>query len=192
MSTERPILFSGPMVRAILGGTKTQTRRIVKPQPAAGVRKSVFVPSGVEDGHGRELRCPYAADRLWVKETHRFPTPDTIEFRADGVIHRVQDNAGILLKEDIGQKWRPSLFMWHWASRITLEVVSVRVERLNNISEEDAKAEGTKYAVDRSVGNNWSERQAFSALWESINGPGSWDKNPWVWVVEFKRITPGA
>ena len=186
---ERPILFSAPMVRAILAGTKTQTRRAIK---APGI----FVSSGAINGHGvvsmtdagiREVRCPYGqpGDRLWVREAwkvdlnHRF-------YRADG------DPGGPV-------PWTPSIHMPRWASRITLEVTGVRVERPQDISEADAKAEGVHRCLDGLwSGGAWKHLRrpncyadpcnAFCDLWASINGPGSWDANPWVWVVEFRRV----
>lgn len=158
---ERPILFSAPMVRAVLEGRKTQTRRVIKPQPSAGVRDSVFVHSGLEDGHGRELRCPYGApgDRLWVRETwavQRFEPclpherdwqelhSPTIRYLADGATQRVQGDraTGVGIYHGPVEKSRPSIHMPRWASRITLEITDVRVHRVQNISEADALAEG--------------------------------------------------
>lgn len=205
---ERPILFSGPMVRAILDGRKTQTRRVVKPQFPPDVDEVSERPaldpvlkcvvsghSGEwEDCHGLDevRRCPYGqpGDRMWVKETYSahgaFGDLGRKFYRAD-----IADG-----KEPNGMHWRPSIFMSRSASRITLEVVSVRVECLNDISEADAKAEGV---IDR--GNYWLPSEelnepcsfaygAYRTLWESINGPGSWAANPWVWVVTFKRVSP--
>lgn len=179
---ERPILFSGPMVRAILDGRKTQTRRIVKPQPTNDY--VTFMPLSSElvgvTKHGGPidnrgwLHCPYGktGDRLWVRETWCPDVePYTFRYKADG-------------GEPL-ERWRPSIHMPRWASRITLEVVSVRVERLQDISEEDALAEGITL-VERGT----SPVDQFNKLWESINGPGSWEANPWVWVVSFKRIEP--
>lgn len=195
MSKERPILFSGPMVRANLEGRKTQTRRVLK-----GAPMRLWAASGweIEDGdcmwcdaygdyHSLTQICPYGriGDRLWVRETwaHRrwmigdaSPNPTTI-YRADS-----DDLNGC-------DRWRPSVHMPRWASRITLEVVSVRVERLHGISEEDAVAEGVEMLpVGRDIGKQAA--LSFAVLWQSINGLGSWDDNPWVWVVEFKRIKP--
>lgn len=198
--TERPILFKGAMVRAILDGTKTQTRRIVKPQvinvggatpwewkgtrPKAK-RGSGWIASTSLDELLSWLKysCPQGkpGDRLWVKETHAY-------FDADrenaGVVYRESDNGRTWEAEDEGWKWKPSLFMPRAWSRITLEVVSVRVERLNEISITDALAEGIitddQWPVD--------PRDSYRSLWESINGSGSWALNPWVWVIEFKRI----
>lgn len=194
---ERPILFSGPMVRAILDGRKTQTRRIVKPQPTgcepyrcerycpAIVRPDGELDAGPEvfgcysDDGEWGVRCPYGGpgDRLWVRERwaavkgfdwyrpRDIPRNATITYAGHG------DTA---CANGIG-KWRPSIHMPRWASRITLDVEAVRVERLQDITDEDAAAEGVEY------------RTVFAELWESINGRGSWDLNPWVWVVEFNR-----
>ena len=148
---ERPIIFSGPMIRAILEGRKTQTRRIVKPNCLSKLSP-----------YGR------TGDRLWVRETwgHNPEGPGYV-YRSDGDFDM----------KFHGDRWRPSIHMPRWASRITLEVTGVRVERLQDINEEDALAEGVEHA--------------FRSLWESINGPGSWDANPWVWVVEFRRVSDG-
>lgn len=206
---EHPILFSAPMVRAILEGRKTQTRRVVKPQPSAGVRASPFVTSGLEDGHGRELRCPYGqpGDRLWVRERFAVDTKgadalvgqhyETPWYYADA------DEYGLLGHDGLGPiyvealRWRPSIHMHRDQSRITLEVTGVRVDRLQDISDEDAAAEGIDYQPNGGElyrpwrgHERWWERPrpAFRDLWDHINGPESWGANPWVWVVEFKRV----
>jgi hypothetical protein len=206
---ERPILFSGPMVRAILEGRKTQTRRIVKPQPTkdyvtlmplSGELVGVTKHGGPIDNRGW-LHCPYGkpGDRLWVRETwgkvhyEGVDESPTIFYRAD---ERDQER-------DELTRWRPSIHMPRWASRINLEVVSVRVERLQDISEEDAMSEGIESWEERGVddaqdyyrdyvtgGHVYNAKDSFRSLWQSINGPGSWEANPWVWVVEFKRIEP--
>lgn len=213
---ERPILFSAPMVRAILDGSKTVTRRIAKPirHPDPG---NVYAPGALvlehEPQHVIDRCCPHGVpgDQLWVKETFyawgRWETrysakkgrdewhfvDMTLEcgkaylYAADGP--RPQPLAG---KRDGGTtpKWwkRPSIHMPRWASRITLEVTGVRVERLQDISEADALAEGVSAILDEM--RRATPRCDFQALWQSINGPGSWDANPWVWIVEFKRIKP--
>lgn len=211
--TERPILFSGPMVRAILAGTKTQTRRVVKGAPSwatdAGV--SYFTPEGMQSFRGRHpehgpvekfIRCPYGGpgDRLWVRETWQeffsdelpanrrdgrpgrmgIPArPDrksVVAYRADGELAHPRDGQA---------NWRPSIHMPRWASRMTLEVTEVRVQRLQEIGEEDAKAEGIVATLN--------PRASFAILWDSINGKGKriephpWESNPWVWAVSFKR-----
>lgn len=181
---ERPIIFSGPMVRAILDGRKTQTRRAVKPQPLWVASPGVPFKTMDADPKGT-INCPYGqpGDRLWVRESIHVMQP-----RHDG------DTGSVLYRADghgdwIG-KWHPSIHMPRWASRITLEVVSVRVERLNGISEKDAKAEG--YKSQSIMENPDAGRLWFRDLWQSINAPGSWAENPWVWVVEFKRVEGGG
>lgn len=196
---ERPILFSGPMVRAILDGRKTQTRRVVKPQPFANgeVRLNERFDAMFTAGDVYGTRNPYGqpGDHLWVKETHRFDgldpkialrsqCLDEISYRADMDGDRSIDDC----------PWRPSIFMPRWASRITLEITGVRVERLNDISEEDAKVEGVECVklrfwkdYDGKGGVYVNPILSFQSLWESINGPGSWDANPWAWVIEFRR-----
>lgn len=211
---ERPILFSGPMVRAILSGRKTQTRRIVKfPKwmadsdggQAAEIPKQFdgyvdMVP--VTKGHVESFcSCPhgYAGDRLYVRETTsistdgiplvRMPKEDPREKYPKIQCWYAADNDRPAWAET---KWTPSLLQPRWASRMTLEITGVRVERLNEISEEDAIAEGV--TGDGPVGNITAKTRSpfvydFSNLWESINGTGSWDANPFVWVIEFKRLS---
>lgn len=194
---EKPILFSGPMVRAILAGRKTQTRRVVKPQTLALFDTAIhlgeindFFAQGTASGSDLKYiseLCPYGQpyDRLWVKETYsahgEMGDWGRKYYRAD-----LGDEA----KEPHGLHWRPSIFCTRKASRITLEITAVRVERLNDISETDAIAEGATI-TDAIVRNDaihasraWIE--AYRQLWESINGAGSWAANPWVWVIEFK------
>jgi hypothetical protein len=188
---ERPILFSGPMVRAILAGRKTMTRRVVKPQPYLLYRpetyKVVVDEYGQarwmdEEGHSEHTRgwdnpayleCPYGmpGDRLWVRETWRFGGCGDKQYRADGEV-------------PLRCKWKPSIFMPRWASRITLEITGVCVDRLQDISVNDAREEG----ISEKECPNWHAVTDFAALWESINGRESWDANPWVWVVEFRKV----
>ena len=219
---EMPIPFKGPMVRAILEGRKTQTRRIIKHQDLIEFDESngefIFAharncPNYCDYACGG-LACPYGGvgERLWVKETSRVCSETkgldpwhSIEYAAGG--SKVE--RGTLPGEwfpkqshnkDGSSRWHPGMFMPRWASRITLEIKGVRVERLNDISEADATAEGIhnfggglglfgydpKGTPGPMVGGSATE--AFALLWESINGPGSWALNPWVWVIEFKRI----
>jgi len=190
-----PILFTGEMVRAILDGRKTQTRRLVKPQPRNRIVKSS------DDGQwydadcvnpGVFVKCPYGqpGDRLWVKETFCADDNNDFCFRADEWVECPAENG----------KWKPSIFCTRKASRITLEIVSVRVERLSGISEDDAISEGITWPEQNGkpyrppidltgISSLRVAANRYSELWESINGKGSWAKNPWVWVLEFKRIT---
>ncbi len=211
----RPILFSDPMVRAILAGDKTQTRRVVNPQPSGGVRSSPFSPTGLEDGHGRPLRCPYGApgDGLWVRETwasadcmyttHECGPPNAVAYRAD--------KSGRLADRPVGKfdlaswnfkllTWKSSRFMPRWASRLTLDVVSVRVERVQDITEDDAKAEGMEHYADAAYSRTWREdgwelRDVFATGWDNLHGgplgktpERLWDANPWCWRLEFRRV----
>ena len=190
---ERPILFSAPMVRAILDGTKTQTRRVVKHCKCkiTGAELAACEIAG-EVNAGDYTNCPYGqpGNRLWVRETWAAPhsedarPPSAIQCDWMRIHYAATEDRGGLL-------WRPSIHMPRWASRITLEVTGVRVERLHDISAEDAIAEGVRVHEDhhgKPRGSIYSPVQAYRDLWESINGAGSWDANPWVWVVEFKRV----
>lgn len=194
---DRPILFSAPMVRAILAGTKTQTRRAVKSTGMYAIDASIHG----EEVARRELaalatRCPYgqAGDQLWVREA--FSGPHCMD-ASDGCKAVPPSKWG-----DCSRIWywadgnptegdwtrpRPSIHMPRWASRILLEITAVRVERLQDISETDAEAEGIQEIVDAGVDHDGTPRDAYRALWEQINGADSWSANPWVWVVEFKR-----
>lgn len=241
---ERPILFNGDMVRAILAGRKTQTRRIVKPEIVEHIQ---FMGGSNEactefdfvglrygqwkDGNGKLrdaewlIYCTeypeegvvpvgqlYGApgDRLWVRETCRTEEleyagcEDGVRYLADDhwrVIENTQEaaDAWVELNSYRGQKGAvvPSIHMPRWASRILLEIVSVRVERLNDISEDDAIAEGVVLDSD-----GWRDyempstqccptaRDSYGTLWQSINGPDSLEANPWVWVIEYKVVKP--
>jgi hypothetical protein len=182
---ERPILFSGPMVRAILEGRKTQTRRVVKPQSAILTDEMARV-LGVQppaQQNAPVISCPYGVpgDRLWVRETYAWSgdssIPEADRIASGEVWYRADGGRGG------GIRWRPSIFMPRWASRILLEITDVRVERLQDISDDDCRAEG----YDRS---HAFPREWFARLWASINGTGSWAANPLVWVVSFQRVTP--
>lgn len=216
---QRPILFSAPMVRALLDGTKTQTRRLVahpgeawtndglgritSKHPKQG-RFGLFVRRGLDTDFPEcdIVPCPYGqpGDRLWVRETWAYGIHALAAAR--------DENGPFVYAADgttqgrLCDRWRPSIHMPRTASRITLEVTGVRVERLLDISIEDAKAEGawgpddsivdkvaTYFGIDV-LGAN--PRLAFQMLWESINGPGSWDLNPWVWAIDFKRLEQPA
>lgn len=187
---ERPILFRAPDIRAILEGRKTQTRRIVK---------CGFEVDGDESGQGFVPRspCPYGlpGDRLWVRETWG-QVSEHIVYRADADEYGRLNYGGLRFKP----KWKPSIFMPRDASRITLRVVGVRVEQLQDISEEDAKAEGvtSPLSADTLSGGvanyglpvhftPYRYAHGFRFLWEQINGADSWNTNPWVWVIDFER-----
>ena len=192
---ERPILFSTEMVKAILEGRKTQTRRVIKPQPN-DIRESPFVKSGIETTHGYEIKLKYEpGDRLWVRETwHKHSDDD--DFCTGEIHYRATEIC-------VGTKWIPSIFMPRWASRITLEVVNVRVERVQDICFEDCLSEGCdsgfehydgscNHIEDGSCCQGWhyGSKWNFRYLWDSINAKRgySWDANPWVWVIEFRRV----
>lgn len=244
---DHQILFTGEMVRVILAGEKTQTRRVVKPQPEHGLHPCHYVDSGwalstSPNEHGRSgctcrrVAAPFGTDvpgdRLWARETWRpwswhEGEPPCIEYRADGVHREVDypDDSDSLRYEDWEQRllesvsdeceglglqlnehgeyswgdgpnplrWRPSIHMPKWACRLWLEVVSVKVERLQDITEEGALAEGVSGSdvAERLIGERL-HRADFADLWDSLNAKRghSWDTNPWVWVIEFKRETP--
>lgn len=191
---ERPILFSSPMVKALLAGTKTQTRRLVKPQPGPELGET---PGAAWNAGFVDVKCPYGqeGDRLWVREAWGFDSGVRGDFRPLGR----NDLSGMdllthtLYRADGGKapRWRPSIHMPRWASRITLEVTSVRVERLQDITEEDAKAEGVDSVPVADVPRNGTlyHRDDFAQLWDIINGSKApWSSNPWVWVVGFRRL----
>ncbi len=216
---ERPILFSAPMVRAILEGLKTQTRRIVKPQPVGKDLRAALDGKWLEKPFAGlalpmiedlPIECPYGqpGDRLWVRESgwerpertakmmrEGADTWPRFAYAADG--WNDQDRADF---KAWGFKPRPSIHMPRWASRILLEITGVRVERLQDISDDDCLAEGIAQVVrERLPGlQQCGEYDAidvdpaveYQALWETINGPGSWADNPWAWVIEFRRLAP--
>lgn len=214
--TERPILFSAPMVRALLDGNKTQTRRVVKMPPSwdcfvCADWGNGWWPYRSDDGESPNydnneipMRCPYGqpGDRLWVRETwycddfrvQRGPyvKPDDLDVddaRATGMLVYAADGAAPYEAEQ--PVWKPSIHMPRWASRILLEIVSVRVERLQDIGSEEIEAEGV-VTSDAAIMEHGCRARVidFTNLWESINGAGSWNANPWVWVIEFQRVTP--
>jgi len=202
---EKPILFSGPMVRAILEGRKTQTRRVVKGDfntDASNAREYI-----------RDvLPCPYGVpgDRLWVREAWDFRDWNgavMVAYAADGEQNVCTPPESWEATIYPHPRWRPFIHMPRWASRLTLEVVSVRVERVQEISEADAISEGVQthaqhygieeqtlegrtpwYRYDGAACAAVSAKHSFQTLWESINGKTHpWASNPWVWVVEFRR-----
>ena len=207
---ERPILFSGPMVKAILEGKKTQTRRVVKPQYSTPRVPPQHMEPWLIDGEqqynedgdklpmwagfhpdysgeAKWFTCPYGGPgwRLWVRETwmaEHFPsTPGEVYY------HYRADDTAAARGWTAAQMWKPSIHMPRRASRLLLEVVDVRVERVQDISEADAEAEGIE---PKEPYNVVSARYRFGQLWNSINGARGygWAANPWVWVVEFRRL----
>lgn len=208
----RPILFSAPMIRAIFAG-KTQTRRPVKPTPAWGtpgqccsittegrqgpLDYGLWAHEG-DSADGDARRCPYGApsDQLWVREAFR------IEQRGDRRTGKIFDQ--VVYRADSRMRpefdplrYKPSIYMPRAASRIALTVTDVRVERLQDIADDDCLAEGVykhgqRWEVEGLIATPLGPRDADRALWDSINGNGSWNLNPWVWAVSFKRVAATA
>ena len=223
---ERPILFSAPMVRALLDGSKTQTRRVFK------VKNGSLWPNPNDLPGMRQIlrNCPYGqpGDRLWVREAWRIGSWNedlglwALDY-CDGPLKKFVGDPtdwdgekfaalwmqccdeltkkGIEIGDDDryhwepGEsplRWRPSIHMPRWASRITLEITGVRVERVQDIDIADASAEGVtdtgSLILDKAGNEQGGPIAEYAVLWESINGPGSWEQNPWVWVIEFKRV----
>jgi hypothetical protein len=225
---KRPILFSAPMVRALLDGSKTQTRRTIKPQPQPNGGKGLhpvtpyntrtgdwnWVLAATGHGCGDPFQCPYGqpGDRLYVRETW-CEFPDDAKDGNGSALYYKASQPDLAESERVmahnGVKWRPSIHMPRSLSRIMLELVSVRVERLQDISEADCYAEGIRIPADEkgtpfvritgtapparylqkldAVTIADLARAEYASLWESINGIGSWKANPWVWVVEFRQ-----
>jgi len=184
---ERPILFSTPMVKAILDGRKTMTRRIVKPQPQYGVSQCPYVKSGWAESNDNKKSCScvpvqsygQVGYRLWVRETWAL---------SNGIYYYLANR-----ESPIVEKWKPSIFMPRCASRITLEITNVRVERLQDISAPDCVNEGinTQGPYDVAIYDEFSSHSIaqFAYLWDSINSKKyPWASNPWVFAIEFKRV----
>jgi len=208
--TERGMIFNADMVRALLDGRKTQTRRVMKPQPEVCPRGGHWWPSNVfktmlhieeemqngKGGWGGLVgdACPFGdvGDRIWVRETWAEAgagAPDLQLYRANYPEHVPPHYENVPPVEEI--RWTPSIHMPRWASRILLEITDVRVERLNSISEEDAGKEG--YPADPSpFGGHMDKWLWFRQLWDGIYPEQSFKHNPWVWVIEFKRIEGGG
>ncbi|HBR1399320.1 TPA: morphogenetic protein [Klebsiella pneumoniae] len=232
--TERGMIFNAEMVRAILDGRKTQTRRIMKVQPESNqlglllitdstkhsdIGKYHWAESNATGNHVRSklFACPFGAvgDQIWVRETFqgplfdyelmdeyledssKFEKPEFCQYAADGGHRPEYQDAN----DNLRHGWRPSIHMPRWASRLLLEITDVRVERLNAISEEDARAEGIIDGGCLNCGEpepcgcanpEPDATDAFAYLWQSIYGQENWNANPWVWVIEFKRVEGGA
>lgn len=206
---DRPILFSGPMVRAIFDDRKTNTRRVIKNYPEYGIQPCYYSKTGWAKSNERgsctcaPFPCPYPAKtKLWVRETHHVLSAGYKDGTGREIVYKADD-------PDFPYGWTPSIFMPKWAARLWLEVVNVRVERLQEISEEDAQKEGVDFDTCMSCGYSYFDcilqgdhhlcrespiyprpaRSDFMDLWDSINGKKyPWSSNPWVWVIEFKRI----
>jgi len=211
--TDRPIIFSAPMVRALLDGRKTQTRVILKPQPGGIEQRPLgfvgsparFVFTEVHPGGANwthYAKIPYApGDRLWVRENCATWGDHEAIYRADDAVEY-----GLAVSDGkFGAKWkaRPSIHMPRWASRLTLTVTGVRVQRLQDISEADAVAEGIQRLIGskgpnyftREISGKWSgsfnaptAAEVYSDLWNSLHGPGAWGANPWVVALTFDVV----
>lgn len=196
---ERPVIFNSEMVRAILSGRKTQTRRIVKSDCMDIGEKddgSRWPWREHDEGGDYWYPCPFGqvGDRLWVRETFMDLTGTGIEAttgKFEGFAYRANTPAGSYgdeVRKEYGLKWTPSLHMPRKACRILLEITAVRVERLNDISEEDAKAEGVAPSQHIITPPEALYRVGFLKLWQSIYGEERWRASPWVWVIEFRRV----
>ena len=202
----KSILFNDEMVRAILDGRKTQTRRALTPQPTpidGGWRWKDCMMFNIDlsDSCLLSNMCPFGkpGDRLWVREAFgvvesRFaPRGCTIRYRADDATGEVVGESGLKYAgKDMSFRWRPSIHMPRWASRITLEITDIRCQRLQDISEEDCWSEGieeVRYAGDEHGSLRGSVLEDYRALWDSIANPGAkWRDDPWVWAISFKRV----
>jgi hypothetical protein len=211
---ERPILFSGPMIRALLNNEKTQTRRVIK-----GVFQSDGMdcikdwdegPSDLAIAPRNWEMCPYGqpGDRLWVRETFCVLDKDgwwepgqprdklynvTGYPRRNAIAYKCEcDGESDRIRQELGYKWKPSIFMPRWASRLTLELTDVRVQRVQEITANDAVEEGCCYLGEDDVKRNRRSVDAFRDLWDSINAKRgySWESNPHVWALTFRKVKP--
>lgn len=212
-AAEHTMIFNSEMVRATLDGRKTHIRRPIKPQPkiihALYSDKSLETERIFKNGDQR-IHCPDGkiGERLWVRETWgiwkegelcSLSTFEYVDYDQGSFKAKLEKGYELRYKADNAtcNKWRPSIHMPRWASRITLEITNIRVERVQEITEEDAKAEGCRSA-DLASGRECflneelgSYKLHFKSLWDSIYSKKfPWDSNPWVWVIEFKRIKP--
>lgn len=198
LKNAKPILFNTEMVQAILGDRKTVTRRVIKPQPIAGIRKSVFVSSGIEDGHGREIKLLYkVGDILYVRET--WSIHECVKCQAGIPALGGECKCKYVYRASYGAtdfRWKPSIHMPKKAARIFLKVTDVRVERLQEITPKDAWEEGCRIGNSFPWEKHIPELQQqcrdilFKSLWDGLNAKRGygWDANPWVWVIEFERV----
>ncbi len=213
---ETPLLFKTEMILALLGGTKTQTRRLMKPQPDStwphsdGGEPYWHIGGCRLSTSSNPLVCPFGkpGDRIWAKETHQLVRPTIV---CGGSVSAVElwpgrmpkahpgqdwmmwtaagsDETSLPIRDRLVKKWRPSIFMPRWASRISLEITEVRAQRLQDITPDEASAEGIAYPdhVDVRRVERCPLVDGYAALWDSINGKGAWDLNPWVWCLSFK------
>jgi hypothetical protein len=204
VSKERPLIFSSPMIRAILNGSKSQTRRVMKFNPPVvcapweSLEQGVMTWRTTEKGDNYFTRCPYGkpGDMLWIRETHGFVPVTAYGKTAPHRVDPDDPSMCAIYRAGFDRCWscpsKPSIHMPRWASRILLRITDIRVERVQDISEEDAIAEGVELKHYTKI---WKDMHcpsyvgAFSSLWDSINcdrGHG-WDENDWVWVVSFER-----
>ncbi|WP_121373274.1 hypothetical protein [Pseudomonas aeruginosa] len=201
---ERPILFNDQMVRAILEGRKTVTRRVVKDTGFYAIDAAIHGNDvALREREALSTRCPYGepGDRLWVRETWGLQVRSYSGGAGEFIVYRATNPDAIYCRSSEGReypvKWKPSIHMRRHSSRILLEITAVRVERLQDISEDQARAEGITDGGCSSCGNHEpcgcecpapSAVDSFVHLWRSTGG--NWESNPWVWVVEFKRVAP--
>ncbi len=204
---EKPILFNSEMVLAIMDGRKTQTRRVIKPQP--NYQKRFGQPESEVNADIAKRKCSYGkvGDRLWVRETfalnYQYDTDSISDWEECNSLDSGDPRyrADYIRKEKPGYigRWRTNIHMPKWAARIWLEIIGVRVERVQDISEEDAEAEGVvpqeiKHLreIAETIPNSTycPHKLTFSELWDSINDKRGfgWDENPWVWVIEFNKL----
>lgn len=202
---ERPILFSSPMIRAILSGAKTQTRRVIRDAYVSRRKDGCLLLPELLQQIGVGAACPYGrpGDRLWVREKHTF-VADVWGLHAGvayqyGGIRWLDGDAPELVGKTVYNedkpevwKWRSPIHMPRWASRITLEITDVRVERLQEISAGDCLSEGIRLDwepyTNQLPPSETDYYNAYRDLWKRINGHGSWESSPWVWVITFKRV----
>ena len=215
--SDKPVVLSDQMVRAVLDGRKTQLRQALKPQPPDGYvfAEWVYMPDLMfarfenhdpPDGMWTK-RCPHYGRRLWIREAwlplddvHRQKFSEPLGAPLDygpkfpptrnGFAYRATtDGDGDKIRKEYGYKWRPAITMPRWASRITLQISNIRMERVQDITEEDARAEGCWIDEATHGPCDDSAIDVYRDLWDKTNGSGSWARNPWVWVYVFQRLS---